>query len=104
MLQFYVVDNLWKGTLDIHHFRSLPDAIRHPQFLVLGVDLLDKLGQQGAVRPDFELAVGFIGRDTGRPRPVEGVRVELLGGGVRHLPGRWRETPLESSRFPGCAG
>lgn len=28
MLQFYVVDNLWKGTLDIHHFRSLPDAIR----------------------------------------------------------------------------
>ena len=23
MLQFYVVDNLWKGTLDIHHFRSL---------------------------------------------------------------------------------
>ena len=28
MLQFYVVDNLWKGTLDIHHFRSLSDAIR----------------------------------------------------------------------------
>ena len=28
MLQFYVVGNLWKGTLDIHHFRSLPDAIR----------------------------------------------------------------------------
>ena len=25
-------------------------------------------------------------------------------GGVRHLPGRWRENPLESSRFPGCAG
>ena len=54
----------------------------HPQRLVFGVDLLDKLGQQGAVRPDFELAVGFIGRDTGRPRPVEGVRVELLGAGA----------------------
>ena len=28
MFQFYVVDDLWKGTLDIHHFRSLSDAIR----------------------------------------------------------------------------
>lgn len=28
MLQFYVVDNLWQGTLNTAHFHCLPDAVR----------------------------------------------------------------------------
>lgn len=28
MLQFYVVDNLWEGTLNTSHFHSLSDAVR----------------------------------------------------------------------------
>ena len=28
MLQFYVVDNLWQGTLNTAHFHSLPDVVR----------------------------------------------------------------------------
>ena len=28
MLQFYVVDNLWQGTLNTTHFHCLPDAVR----------------------------------------------------------------------------
>ena len=43
-----------------------------------------------------------------RPKPVVawGNGLWLLprlqrAGGVRHLPGRWRENPLEPRRFPG---
>ena len=28
MLPFYVVDNLWEGTLNTSHFHSLSDAVR----------------------------------------------------------------------------
>ena len=67
MLQFYVVDNLWKGTLDIHHFRSLPDAIR--AYRTLPAANQKALGlQRGAQTPSTWCSVCRCSPMTGRAR------------------------------------